>query len=223
MLEAMMDSYVIFWAMGVTAVVGIVSKLIVVFSMKRLVRAAGNMGKSTHKLMKLVKAKFEHAYMVADRVENIRTFVEKYLYEYKVWGLQLHSWRYLGRQAIWMCGILGATGAAISYQMGGMQEIVFQYGVWAAVGVVALFLVRTSTDENYQLEAAEMYMVEYLENTCAPRYQRQQVQQVQRMEKIIDEPVQEVQEEEIPVKTPEPEERPSQEMLLREILEEFLA
>lgn len=44
------------------------------------------MSKSNHPLMRLVRAKFEHACMISDTVENVGVFVDKYLYEYKVCG-----------------------------------------------------------------------------------------------------------------------------------------
>lgn len=185
MLETIMNSYAIFWAMGVVAALGVICKIITVFTLKRLVRASSKMGKSTHKLMKLVKAKFEHAVMLSDRVENTHAFVEKYLYEYRVFGLRLHSWRHLGRQTIWLCGFLGFAGALFSYRQIGMEEITFRYGVIGGLGMVLLFLVRISTDELHQLEAVQMYMIDYLENVCAPRYEKQQSLKYQRMEKTI--------------------------------------
>ena len=60
----------IFVLMGILTVIGIVSKLIANVTLKQLVRAAGNMNKSTHPLMRLVRAKFEHACMISDTVEK---------------------------------------------------------------------------------------------------------------------------------------------------------
>ena len=97
MLETILDKQILFVLMGILTVIGIVSKCVANTSLKRMVRAAGNMGKTTHPLMRLVRAKFEHACMISERVENVRVFVDKYLYEYKVAGLKLHTWRRHGR------------------------------------------------------------------------------------------------------------------------------
>ena len=91
MLEMILDKHVIWVIIGLGAAAGVVSKCIVNVSLKRLVRGAGNMGKSTHPFMRLVRAKFEHACMVSEKVENVEAFVDKYLYEYRVAGLKLHS------------------------------------------------------------------------------------------------------------------------------------
>ena len=86
MLEVVLDRQIMVILMGIAAAVGVISKIIAAVSLKRLVRASGNMNKSSHPLIRLVKAKFEHACMVSDRVQNVEVFVEKYLYEYRAGG-----------------------------------------------------------------------------------------------------------------------------------------
>ena len=93
MLEIILEGRILYVLMGIMTAVGILSKIVVNLSLKRLVWAAGNMNKSNHPLMRLVKAKFEHACMVSDTVENVEVFVDKYLYEYRVAGIKLHTWR----------------------------------------------------------------------------------------------------------------------------------
>ena len=113
MLEVMMEGRVPYVLMGILTVIGIWSKIVVHVSLKRLVGAAGSMNKSNHPLMRLVKAKFEHACMVSDTVENVGVFVDKYLYEYRVFGSEgwkrprpqdVFSWEPQERQAGMCCG-----------------------------------------------------------------------------------------------------------------------
>ena len=75
MLEVILEGRILYVLMGIVAAVGILSKIAVNLSLKRLVWAAGNMNKSNHPLMRLVKAKFEHACMERDTVENVGGFV----------------------------------------------------------------------------------------------------------------------------------------------------
>ena len=75
MLEMIMDKKLLFVLMGIFAGIGVADKCVVGMTMKRLVQAAGNMNKSTHPLMRLVRAKFEHACMISDTVENVGVFV----------------------------------------------------------------------------------------------------------------------------------------------------
>lgn len=86
MLEMLLDKKLLFVLMGILTGLGVVDKCIVSMMMKRMVEAAGSMSKSNHPLMRLVRAKFEHACMISDTVENVGVFVDKYLYEYKVCG-----------------------------------------------------------------------------------------------------------------------------------------
>lgn len=83
MLEMLLDKKLLFVLMGILTGLGVVDKCIVSMTMKRMVEAAGSMSKSNHPLMRLVRAKFEHACMISDTVENVGVFVDKYLYEYK--------------------------------------------------------------------------------------------------------------------------------------------
>ena len=93
MLETLVENQIIFYAMGAGAAIGVLSKLIAHFTLRRMVKAASRMSKSNHKLMRLVRAKFEHASMVSDKVQNVEAFVKKYVYEYRVFGIRLHTFR----------------------------------------------------------------------------------------------------------------------------------
>lgn len=103
MVNAVWEYGILFYVIGVMCILGVFSKLIVQFTLRRLVREAGRMGKSLHPLMKLVRAKFEHTCMISDKVQNVRAFVDKYMFEYKVLGIKLHSWRQIEKAAAWAC------------------------------------------------------------------------------------------------------------------------
>ena len=172
MFKTMLDTQMIFYLMGVIGGIGILSKLVSEGTLRSLVKAAENMSKSSHRFMKLVRAKYEHACMVHDRVENVNAFVEKYIYEYRGFFLKIHTWRQIQIQSIWFAGILAAIGAVGHFMAHGFCEQVYQYGALGAAEMVALFVISQLSDESYKIEAAENYMVDYLENVCAHRYKR---------------------------------------------------
>ena len=147
--EVAADTNIIVYLMIIVGVIGVLAKVINQITLRRLVKAAGSMSKSTHKLIKLVRAKYEHACMAHDSVENTNAFVEKYIFEYRGFLFRIHTWRQLELQAIWFSGILAALGASAHYLSYGFNESVFQY------------------------IAAEIYMVDYLENICSCRYKKQ--------------------------------------------------
>lgn len=172
MLELMLDRHVIYVLMGMSTFAGVVSKVIVGRTLRKLVAAAESMGKSNHPLMRLVRAKFEHTCMISEKVENVGVFVDKYLYEYRVGGVRLHAWRRLQTAGAGLCLILGGVGAIISYRIKGATEQTAMIGGTGVALALIVFLVHMLTDEEYRLEAVRNYMVDYLENIYQHRYEK---------------------------------------------------
>ena len=172
MLELMLDRHVIYVLMGMSTFAGVVSKVIVGRTLRKLVAAAESMGKSNHPWMRLVRAKFEHTCMISEKVENVGVFVDKYLYEYRVGGVRLHAWRRLQMAGAGLCLILGGVGAIISYRIKGATEQTAMIGGTGVALALIVFLVHMLTDEEYRLEAVRNYMVDYLENIYQHRYEK---------------------------------------------------
>ena len=217
MLEAVIKYGIIFYAMGIVFAVGIISKVISHSTAGKMAKAASEIHKSNHRLMRLLKSKFEHASMVSDRVQNVEVFVKKYLYEYKVLGVRLDAWRSMRQKTIWFVLALGVCGTFGSYLLEGMGEQTIRYIGFTGAFAMILYSVHIVSDEESRLEIAKTYIVDYLENVCIHRYEK--VGQVQEEPEIVmAEEKQEYEDKSDPIK-----ENNSQEMRLRAILEEFLA
>lgn len=233
---------IIFYAMGILLGIGVLAKLISTFTVRKMVKEAGEIQKSNHKLMRLIKAKFEHASLVSDRVLNVGAFVDKYLYEYKVMGIRLNTWRNLPKKMTLIIGILGIFSVFESFRVVGFKEQTLFYIQWTSIFVLLLLLLHFLSNENTRLQAARNYMVEYLENVCIHRYAKMNKMpeepntQTEPMQDPMIQPKAPVVEPEFPVQPqitePEPqitleveeeESRSEQEMRIRAILEEFLA
>lgn len=172
MLGMLLDKKLLFVLMGMLTGLGVADKCIVSMTMKRMIEAAGSMSKSNHPLMRLVRAKFEHACMISDTVENVGVFVDKYLYEYKVCGLRLHSLRRLEKMCSGLLIVTGLAGAGITCQVYGMGDEALRMGaVGCGLGIL-VWLFHLTTDENYCMEMAKNYMVDYLENVCLRKYEK---------------------------------------------------
>ena len=170
---------ILFHLMVAVGVIGIIAKMMNLFTIRRMLGAAANMSKSTHRLIKLVRSKYEQACMLRDSVENTEAFVEKYIYEYRGNFLKVHTWRQLEKQSVWAAGVLAAVGAISWYQTAGVCEKMYQYVMLGAAEMILLFVVGQLSDEDYKLNAVKNYMIEYLENVCAGRYRRQQSEREQ--------------------------------------------
>lgn len=171
--ELASDTSVIIYLMAAIGILGVLAKIINQLTLYRLVKAAGNMPKSTHRLIKLVRAKYEHACMIHDSVENINAFVEKYIYEYRGFLLRIHTWRQIELLSVWFAGILAAMGASLNYLSSGFTESVYQYIAGGLAEIVLLSVVIRLSDEPYKINAVKMYMVDYLDNICAFRLKKQ--------------------------------------------------
>ena len=159
--------------MAAAGILGILAKIVNQITLNRLVREAGNMPKSTHRLIKLVRSKYEHACMIRDSVENTDAFVEKYIFEYRGFLFRIHTWRQIEILTVWFAGILAALGASVLYFSSGFSESVYQYIAAGAAEVVLLSMVMRLTDEPYKIHALKMYMTDYLENICTVQLRRQ--------------------------------------------------
>ena len=174
MLEGLAaDTGVIAYLMAAAGILGILAKIVNQITLNRLVREAGNMPKSTHRLIKLVRSKYEHACMIRDSVENTDAFVEKYIFEYRGFLFRIHTWRQIEILTVWFAGILAALGASALYFSSGFSESVYQYITAGAAEVVLLSMVMRLTDEPYKIHALKMYMTDYLENICTFQLRRQ--------------------------------------------------
>ncbi len=171
--EVVTGTNIIYYLMAAVGVIGILAKVVNHITLRRMLGAASNMSKSTHKLMKLVRAKYEHACMLHDNVENTEAFVDKYIYEYKGNIFRMHTWRQLEIQSVWISGLLAAAGAFAWYLEAGFCEQMFQYIVTGVAEMILLYVVGQLSDEDYKIRAVKMYMVDYLENVCVFRYRRQ--------------------------------------------------
>lgn len=213
MLEMIMDRHLLSVLLGIVAAAGLISKVITGVTLKKLVHAAANMGKSTHPLMRLIRAKYEHTCMVSDRVQNVEVFVEKYICEYRIAGLPLHSWQRMERGASWLCMALGVLAAAGEYVLRGMNEQVLRNAVLGLAAGIILFVLRVSLDENYRMQVIRTYMVDYLDNFCARKYEKnlEKKNDVKAEPEKIPEsvPVTEPEKTPAPVPAPEPEKIPA--------------
>ncbi len=172
MLKVICDANVIFYLMLAVGITGILAKAVSRTSVKRLLRASAGMQKSTHRLMKLVRAKYEHACLAHNTVDNTDVFVERFLYEYRPFVFRLCTWRQIQKQGFWLTAILAGCGMALQYHTYGIGEGMYQY---AAIGVAEMILLAAvfgMTNEQERMRMVQIYMVDYLENIQSHRHQK---------------------------------------------------
>ncbi len=234
MLETIVKQQILIYLMGTLLGVSLLAKMISIFTARKLVKAAGELHNSNHRLMKLIKAKFEHASLVSDRVQNVEAFVNKFVYEYKVFGIRLYTWRTVSKKMIWCIGMAGVLAIIGSYRVVGWSGLTVLHVQWTGLLFLASIMLIFVLDEHTNLEITKNYIVEYLENVCVHRYARrnQESEKVEeQMEPINPVSIAIVEEEQSEKEEylsatqfeEEKDKKNEQEMRIRAILEEFLA
>jgi len=226
MLQNLLKQGVLIYVMGLFLFIGFLAKIISAVTVRNLVKAAGEIQKSEHRLMKLVKAKFEHASMISDRVQNVEAFVDKYLYEYRVLGIRIHTWQTLPKLLLFIVSGIGVFTIFECFRMEGIGETTLLHVQWTGLFTLFLVLLFFVLEEKSKMHAAKNYMVDYLENVCVSRYMKKHRAEEAETEKV-EEPLEEKetgqQEEHVETEKEEEKRKTEQEMRIRAILEEFLA
>lgn len=188
MLKALFTERVLFYLAAGFLFLAMIAQGIVAVSLKRLSSAAQDMGKSNHALMKLLRAKYEHACMVHDKVQNVRAFVDKYVYEYRVCGLRFYSWRRIKVICTGVFTFLCVFGAFGAYSFGMVNMEVAKYLVYGSIGTLFMTVIHLLMDEEYRLKAAKVYMVDFLGNTYSHRYEKEKPKAREVPEEVPEEP-----------------------------------
>lgn len=226
MLETIVRQETSLYLIGALLGISAWTKMVSIFTTRKMVRAAGEIHNSNHRLMKLIKSKFEHANLVSDRVQNVEAFVNKFVYEYTVFGIRLHTWQVIPKRMFWCILLVGAFVCFESYKLIGMGKVTIQTIQWTSLCLVVNFLLAFLFDESTSINASKNYIVEYLSNVCAHRYAKKMEEIEEPEEELPEEPVAEAIEEELCLVQELEEEaykKSEQEKRIRAILEEFLA
>ncbi|MDD2980115.1 MAG: hypothetical protein PHN80_09110 [Hespellia sp.] len=187
MLDVIVTTNIVYYLMAAVGVIGVIAKLVSHVTLKSLVRASSNMSKSTHRLIKLIRSKYDHASMIHDTVENVDAFVEKFIYEYRTFGFKIHTWRQLEEQSIIFAGVLAAIGAVSNYITYEFGDATYRYIGIGLAEMILLFVLMHMTDEDYKIDVMKAYIVDYLENVCAPRYRKMHMAEGERLSVIGEE------------------------------------
>ena len=201
LFEKVADRQIIMCIMAVMSVIGVFAEIIARMITGRLLREARNIQQSVHPLMKLIKAKYEHANLVTERVQNVDVFVDKYLYEYQVLGIKCHRWQKLGLMSAWEVLCVGLLGAAVLYLKHAPADEMIELILCGMIGGIGLLLFHILLNDREKMGVTRTYIVDYLQNVCAHRFEKSESRP----------------------KESKIEEKPASEMRIREILGDFLA
>lgn len=209
MIQQLYDNYIFIYGMAGLCALGTILKIMVSRTYKRLIKASDNMGSTKHKLMKLMKMKFEACYKLKIGVNNVDSFVDKYVYKHKICGIHLYTWENIGGQLLILCLLAGTVGSVLglAYNCGKNDILItFFSGVFTSsllivvesfinLGAKKSILKANITDylenflkvrleqENFTPEMLEEYRQEYFSNTIKGDSKKDKKKEVKKVEK----------------------------------------
>ena len=166
-------------------VMEILAKGMLSHTYKRLIQAASDMGRSDHRLMKMLRMKFDTCYQLKIGVTDVDVFVEKYLQHYRFLGLRLRTWESFGNLCMLLSMISGLGGAVSAMALGLDRNLVFVslFGGVFANGLILVFDCLFEIPHKRRILRVDM--LDFLENVYKPRlenetFHAQMVEQYQR-------------------------------------------
>lgn len=170
--------------------VGILGKVMLAIAYSKLIKASDQMSNSEHKLMKLMRLKFETCYKLKIGVHNIDTFIDKYIYKYRFCGILLHTWENISGVLAAMCMLTGTVGGILAaiYQL---DRNVILFHLFTGIFTGALLIILDNIlNLNTKRKVIRTNIRDYLENFLKIRLEKELGEQLdvkERIEKNLEE------------------------------------
>ena len=144
--------------------IGLLGKMVIAAVYGSLVRASNEMGNSKNKLMKLLCLRFETFYKLKIGVNNVDTFVDKYVYKQKFCGIGLSTWENFSGQMTVVCVAGAILGSVWGYFLHCGQDVILFTFLCGMSMVVLLIIFEGLFDIRGKKERLRVNMQDYLEN-----------------------------------------------------------
>lgn len=140
---------------------------------RKLIREAGQMGKSKHPLMKILLKKFEACYQLKMGVENVEIFADKYLNAYKKAGIHLYTWEILSDASFGVTLLASILANLYIVGRGDDRRTVLVF-LLAGITVCGLILLEDMIlNLRFKRRLLMVEILDYLENVYKPRLENQ--------------------------------------------------
>ncbi|MDO5292606.1 MAG: hypothetical protein Q4F05_07640 [bacterium] len=120
---------------------GFLMKCLISLKYRTLIRASKRMGTSKNKLMRVLRLKFETCYKIKLGVNNVDTFVDKYVYRHRFCGIKLYTWETISGEFVILCTLVASIFALLGvfYDCGRNQILsTLAVGVLSSAVLVAV-------------------------------------------------------------------------------------
>ena len=173
MLHIILEEHYLLYAILAVGLIGLLSRMVLSRTMRRLLREAESMGNTSHDLLLLIKRKYEAGAMVNRSIKNTEVFVERYLRRHQVGGMTLKRIGSITYEMMLCAMILGCVGGVGAYFDGMEIRQIILYPAAAILIVMLLLFCEAFLELDGRMEQLKLVVVDYLDNTMEPRLRLQ--------------------------------------------------
>ena len=173
MLHTILEEHYLLYAILATGLIGLLSRMVLSRTIRRLLREAESMGNTSHDLLLLIRRKYEAVVMVNRSVKNTEVFVERYLRRYQIGGMTLKRIGSITYEMMLCSMILGCIGGVGGYFDGMELRQIILYPAASVLVVMLLLFCEAFLELDGRMEQLKLIIIDYLDNAMEPRLRLQ--------------------------------------------------
>jgi hypothetical protein len=173
MIQDFYDNYVFLYIMGGLCVFGVFLKCFLLVVYNKLIKASESMTSTKKNWLKNMRLRFESSYQLQLGVNDVDTYVDKYVSKIKCGGLLLSTWENLSGQTIGLCLLTGSFAGILGfvYECGqGPVLFTFFAGAWTAIIVN---IVDNIVNISAHKQMLRYNLIDYFENNLKVRMEQE--------------------------------------------------
>lgn len=172
-MHRILENHYLLYAILVTGLIGLISRIVLSKIMRRLLKEAESMGNTSQEILLLIKRKYEAGALVNRNITNTEAFVERYLRRYQIGGMTLKRMGAITYEMMLCAMILGCIGGVGAYFDNLEIRQIILYPAASVLVVMLLLFCEAFLEMEGKLEQLKFLIVDYLDNTMEPRLKMQ--------------------------------------------------
>lgn len=173
MVKFLYDENIILYSFAGLFGLGVLVRLLLNLVYKHLIKESDHPGTAKNKLIRHMKLKFEACYKYKIGVNNVDTFVDKNVLQYRFCGVLLSTWDNLCGQVLYLSLLLIPLFAlfGVIYDCG--QDRVLLNGAVGILTAAIMIIVDKSINIPMKKRMLRLNIMDYLENFCKTRLEQE--------------------------------------------------
>ncbi len=173
MIQELYEKHIFLYIMGGLCVLGVLLKCILLIIYNKLIISSENMAQAKKSWLKNMKLRFESSYHLKLGVNDVDTYVDKYVSKIKCGGLLLSTWENISGQTIGLCLLTGSFAGILGYVYEcGQGPVLFTFfmGAWTAIIVN---IVDNIVNISAHKQMLRYNLIDYFENNLKVRMEQE--------------------------------------------------